>query len=114
MKPDSLFQTKQAFNKIQVGFCYRAGDSHSAFPFFRFFCKDVTFESFLMCNLSRASHFEALFGTGISLNLWHFKCFIVVPLRRSPQGDAYGASSGNTLRRAERVAKIKGKSQIKG
>jgi hypothetical protein len=66
-----------------------------------------------MCNLSCACHFEALFGTGISLNLWHFKCFIVVPLRRSPQGDAYGASSGNTLRRAERVAKIRVKPKLK-
>jgi hypothetical protein len=42
----------------------------------------VTFERLLVSDLSGARYFETLFGTGVCFNLWHFKCFIVQPLRR--------------------------------
>jgi hypothetical protein len=68
----SLFQSQEAFYKIEVRFCNCAVFSQIAFPFFRLLCEDVPFERLLVRDLTGARYFEALFGTGICFNLWHF------------------------------------------
>jgi len=66
-----LFQIQQAFYKVKIRFGYFAVFSQIAFPFLGLFCQDVTFERFLMRDLSCARYLEAFFGTGIRFNLWH-------------------------------------------
>jgi hypothetical protein len=55
----------------------------------------VTFETLLVSDLSSRRYFEAFFGAGVCFYLRHFTWFIITPLRHSPPGDLFGASSGN-------------------
>ena len=67
-----LFQSKQTFYKIHVGFVNGSVDAKPALTAFGFFGKNVAFERFLMCDRPRASYFKPFFGTGIRFDLWHF------------------------------------------
>lgn len=51
----------------------RTVDTHASFSFSRFLGENVSFERLLVGDLPGASHFKALFGTGIRFYLRHFR-----------------------------------------
>ncbi len=57
---------------MHVGITYNTIFTHVALAFGRFFCKNVTFESFLKGNFTGAGNFKALFGAAVGFNLWHY------------------------------------------
>jgi hypothetical protein len=57
---------------MHVAVCNYAIFTHSTFALGRFFCKNVTFESFLESNFTRTGNFEALFCAAVGFNLWHY------------------------------------------
>ena len=56
---------------MHVAVCNNAVFTHSTLALGRFFCKDVTFESFLESNFTRTGNFKALFCAAVGFNLWH-------------------------------------------
>jgi hypothetical protein len=81
-----LLQAQQAFYKIHIAFVNNAVFAERALAAFGFFCKDVTFERFLVSDLAGSSHFKALFCAGVCFNLRHFTWFFCLPLRCSRTG----------------------------
>ena len=73
---DFLLQTQKAFYKIHMWFCNGSIHSHVTFTFFGFLRQDVTFESFLMHDLSRAGNFKTFFGTGVCFYFRHFTQYL--------------------------------------
>jgi hypothetical protein len=70
-KFENLFQAQQAFYEILVGAADFSFFRHQPFSFRGFFCKDVSFESFLESDFTGAGNFKSFFGTRICFNLWH-------------------------------------------
>jgi len=72
--------------------------AHDAFlgevtlAFLGFLSKNVTFERLLVSDLTGAGYFEALLGTRVRFDLWHFECFCCTTLMAAPhRRDTYGA-----------------------
>ena len=76
---------------MHVAVCNNAVFTHSTLALGRFFCKDVTFESFLESNFTRTGNFKALFCAAVGFNLWHFMYVIITPCWRPKQMGTYGA-----------------------
>ncbi len=57
---------------MQVGVAYHTVFTHGTFALLCFFGEDVTFESFLVRDLTGAGNFEALLGAAVGFNLWHY------------------------------------------
>ena len=70
-----LFQPQQPLYKIRVRMADNTLLGHIALAFLGFLCKDVTFEGLLVSDLAGAGYFEALLGTRVRFDLWHFECF---------------------------------------
>ena len=57
---------------MKVGITYHTIQTHIAFAFSGFFCKNVTFESFLEGNFTGTGNFKALLCAAVGFNLWHY------------------------------------------
>ena len=57
---------------MHIAVCNYTIFTHSTLAFGRFFSEDVTFESFLKSNFTRAGNFKALFCAAVGFNLWHY------------------------------------------
>ena len=58
-----LFKAKQAFYEMRVCRANKTVDAQVTFTFFRFLCKNVAFEAFLVADFAGARYFKTLFGT---------------------------------------------------
>lgn len=76
---------------MHVAVCNNAVFTHSTLALGRFFCKDVTFESFLECNFTCTGNFKALFCAAVGFNLWHVINVVITPCWRPKQMGTYGA-----------------------
>jgi len=70
-----LLQTEQTLYKIRVGTADHALLGHVPLAFLGFLGEDVTFERLLVSDLAGAGNLEALLGTRVRFDLWHFECF---------------------------------------
>lgn len=96
--PEFLLECKQPLHKMQVGVAHDTVFTHSTLAFFGLFGEDVTFESFLVSDLTATGNFEALLGAAVGFNLWHYITFFSYSLL-APQND------GNFLSRVGNVWK---------
>ena len=66
--------------------------THITLTLGRFFCEDVTFESFLEGNFTGTGNFKALLCATVGFNLWHYITFFSYSLLAFLQWqDSYGA-----------------------
>lgn len=86
LKTKRLFQSQQAFYKINMSFGNCTIQPQVAFTFFRFFRQYVTLETLLMHDLSGCRYFKALFGTGICFYFRHFTQYYNDTLEAFPTG----------------------------
>jgi hypothetical protein len=70
-----LFEAEQTLYEIRMGRAHNAFLGHVALTFLGFLGEDVTFEGLLVSDLAGAGYFEALLGTRVRFDLWHFECF---------------------------------------
>ena len=84
--------------------------THIAFAFSAFLGENVTFESFLKCDLTGTGNFEALLGTAVGLNLWHYITYYRYSLL-APRNDGNFLSLVGNVRKENcsfRAAKVRG------
>ena len=87
-----LLEAEQALYEIRVRTADHAFLGHVALAFLGFLGEDVTFERLLVSDLAGAGYFEALLGTRVRFDLWHFECFCCSTLMAAPhRRDTYGA-----------------------
>ena len=71
-----LAHTEQFAHLACVGTIHETCVLKVAFLLFGLLGQDVTVESVMSFNLTRSGKVEPFFGTGISLNFWHFLLFL--------------------------------------
>ena len=87
-----LLQPQQPLYKIRMAGSDDPFLAEVALAFLGFFGKNVTFERLLVSDLAGAGYFEALLGTRVRFDLWHFECFFCATLMAAPhRRDTYGA-----------------------
>ena len=78
-----LLQSQKGFDVFFVRLVHKTRFSQISFLLFGLFGQDVTFKSMLPFDFSCSGKGEPLFGTGISLNFWHFALFEFVYIHLS-------------------------------
>ena len=102
---------------MHVAVCNHAVFTHSTLALGRFFCKNVTFESFLKSNFTCTGNFKALLGAAVGFNLWHCITYCSYSLLASQTDANFLSPVGNVTKmnfsfRAAKVRKILNKSTI--
>ncbi len=99
---------------MQVGIAYHPIFTHGTLAFFGLFGEDVTFESFLVSDLTGTGNFEALLGAAVGFNLWHYITFFSYSLL-APQNDGNFLSLvGNVWKKSFSFSGRKDKGKLPG
>ncbi len=84
---------------MHIAICNHTVFTHSTLAFGRFFCKNVTFESFLKSNFTCTGNFKALFCATVGFNLWHYNNLLwLLPAGASAPAENLWSLVGNVPR----------------
>ena len=77
-----LSQAKHTLHQVFVCRVYKRSLAQVALTLIALLSQQVAFEGFVSANLSGAGNFKSLFGTGVSLQLWHGLNFGMAKVRK--------------------------------